>query len=45
MNFERNAKLDEIRFEFSVRDKANEEKWNLQFKKLQEYHGNHGHCE
>jgi hypothetical protein len=45
MNFERKAKLDEMCFEFSVRDKANEEKWNLQFKKLQEYHGKHGHCE
>jgi hypothetical protein len=45
MYFERKAKLDEIAFEFSVRDKADEETWNLHFKKLQEYNGKHGHCE
>jgi hypothetical protein len=45
MDFERKVKLDEIGFEFSVMDKANEEKWNMQFKKLQEYYGKHGHCE
>jgi hypothetical protein len=45
MDFERKAKLDKIGFEFSVKDKANEEKWNLQFKKLQDYRGKHGDCE
>jgi hypothetical protein len=45
MDFERKAKLDEIGFEFYVRDKADEETWNLRFKELQEYHGKHGHCE
>jgi hypothetical protein len=42
---ERKAKLDEIGFELSVQDEANEETWNLQFKKLQDYYGKHGHCE
>jgi hypothetical protein len=45
VDVERKAKLDEIGFEFSVKSKLNEEKWNLQFKKLQDYYGNHGHCE
>jgi hypothetical protein len=45
MDFERKAKLDEIGFEMSVKDKTNEAKWNLQFKKLQDYYGKHGHCE
>jgi hypothetical protein len=45
MDFERKAKLDEIGFEFSVRDKVDEETWNLQFKKLQDFYGNNGHCE
>jgi hypothetical protein len=45
MNPERKEKLFEIGFEFSVRDKAEKETWNLQFKKLQYYHGKHGHCE
>jgi hypothetical protein len=45
MDFERKVKLDEIGFEFSVQDKSNEENWNLQFKKLQDYYGKHGHCE
>jgi hypothetical protein len=45
MDVERKAKLDELGFELSVQGKSNEEKWNLQFKKLQDYHGKHGHCE
>jgi hypothetical protein len=45
VDVERKAKLDEIGFEFSVKNKANEENWNLKFKKLQEYHVKHGHCE
>jgi hypothetical protein len=45
MNFERKAKLDKIGFEFSVKDKTNEKNWNLQFKKLQDYHEKYGHCE
>jgi hypothetical protein len=45
MDPERKAKLDEIGFEFSVQDKVNEECWNLQFKKLQDYYEKHGQCE
>jgi hypothetical protein len=45
MDVEREAKLAEIGFEFSVQDKSNDEKWNLQFKKLQNYHGKYGHSE
>jgi hypothetical protein len=45
MDFERKAKLYKIGFEFSRQEKANEENWNLQFKKLQDYHVKHGHCE
>jgi hypothetical protein len=42
----RKVKLDEIGFKFSPRrDKANQEKWNLKFKKLQDYYEKHGHCE
>jgi hypothetical protein len=37
MAFERIEKLDEIGFEFYVRGKWKEEKWNLQFKKLRDY--------
>jgi hypothetical protein len=45
MGFEQKAELNEIGFEFSAKNKANEKKWNLQFKKLQDYYGKHGHCE
>jgi hypothetical protein len=45
MDFERKEKLDKIGFEFSVKNKENEEKWDLQFKKLRDYYGKHGHCE
>jgi hypothetical protein len=45
LDFERKAKLEKIGFEFSGRGKVNEENWNLQFKKLQDYHRQHGHCE
>jgi hypothetical protein len=45
MDVEREAKLAKIGFEFSVQDKSNDEKWTLQFKKLQNYHGKYGHCE
>jgi hypothetical protein len=45
MDPERKRMLDEIDFEFSVQDNTNEEKWNLQFKKLQDYYEKHGHCE
>jgi hypothetical protein len=45
MNPEQKGRLDEIGFEFYVKDKANEENWNLQFKKLCDYYGKHGHCE
>jgi hypothetical protein len=45
MDFERKAKLEKIGFEFSGRGKANEEKWNFQFKKLQDYRGKHGDFE
>jgi hypothetical protein len=41
MDPEREVKLNEIGFEF----KKYEEKWNLQFKTLQDYYGKHGHCE
>jgi hypothetical protein len=41
MDFERKEKLVETGFEFC----PDEEKWNSQFKKLQDYHGKHGHCE
>jgi hypothetical protein len=44
---ERKMRLDEIGFDFNHKgkDKTNEENWNLQFKKLQDYYGKHGHCE
>jgi hypothetical protein len=45
MDVERKEKLDKIGFEFFVRDKADEETWNLRFKELQDYNGEHGHCE
>jgi hypothetical protein len=45
MDFERKAKLDKIGFEFSVKGKTNEDNWNSQFKKLQDYHEKYGHCE
>jgi hypothetical protein len=45
LDFEREAKLDELGFEFSVKDEIYDAKWNLQFKKLQDYYGKHGHCE
>jgi hypothetical protein len=45
MTSERKRRLDEIGFVFNVKDKVNEENWNLQFKKLCDYHGKHGHCE
>jgi hypothetical protein len=45
MDSERKEKLDEIGFEYTVRDKAKAETWNLQFNKLQDYNGKHGHCE
>jgi hypothetical protein len=36
--------LDEIGFAFTpTSDNVNE--WNLQFKKLRDYYGKHGHCE
>jgi hypothetical protein len=41
----RKKMLDEIGFDFSCSDKANVEDWNLQLKKLQDYHEEHGHCE
>jgi hypothetical protein len=37
--------LDEIGFDFNPKGKANEENWNLQFKRLQDYNGKQGHCE
>jgi hypothetical protein len=45
MAVERKSKLDEIGFEIAVQDKSNEENWNLQFKKLQDYYGKNGDCE
>jgi hypothetical protein len=45
MDPEREAKLNEIGFEFNHKGKKCEEKWNLQFKTLQDYYGKHGHCE
>jgi hypothetical protein len=42
---ERKTMLDEIGFEFNLSDKTNEGKWNLQFKRLQDYYEEHGHCE
>jgi hypothetical protein len=44
---ERKKRLDEFSFEFTGKGKvnANEEKWNLQFKKLRDYSREHGHCE
>jgi hypothetical protein len=45
MDFERKDKLDVIGFEFSVKNKADEEKRTLQFKKLQDYYGKQGDCD
>jgi hypothetical protein len=42
MDPERKMRLDEIGFGF---DKADEENWNLQFKRLLDYYEKHGHCE
>jgi hypothetical protein len=43
----RKRRLDDIGFDFTLnlRDKVNEEKWSLQFKKLRDYYVKHGHCE
>jgi hypothetical protein len=38
-------RLDEIGFDFSPKEKANEDIWNLHFRKLHEYSEIHGHCE
>jgi hypothetical protein len=45
MDLERKRRLDEIGFEFDVKDEANEEEWNLQFKQLLDHYEKHGHCE
>jgi hypothetical protein len=45
MDVERQAKLDELAFDFSVREKTHEENWNLKFLKLKDYNRNHGHSE
>jgi hypothetical protein len=54
MHPERKRMLNEIGLDFNANDKANErkwmgltfeKKWNLQFKKLQDYYEKHGHCE
>jgi hypothetical protein len=42
MDQERKRRLDEIGFEFNVK---NEDIWNLQFKKLRDYYEKNGHCE
>jgi hypothetical protein len=47
MNPERKRMLDEIGFDFKPTkgSKENERRWNLQFKKLQNYYEEHGDCE
>jgi hypothetical protein len=45
MDQERKTRLEELGFDFSLKEKANEEIWNLQFQKLREYYEIHGHCE
>jgi hypothetical protein len=46
MDHVRKRRLDEIGFAFKpTNNKAKDEKWNLQFKKLRDYYGIHGHCE
>jgi hypothetical protein len=45
MILERQRMLYEIGFDFNPKDNANEEKWSLQFKRLRDYYGKHGHCE
>jgi hypothetical protein len=45
MDPERKGKLNEIDFEFNVKDKALAKHWNLQFKKLHDYYEKNGHCE
>jgi hypothetical protein len=45
MDPERQRMLDEIGFDFNPKDKTIEENCNLQFKRLQDYYGKHGHCE
>jgi hypothetical protein len=45
MDSERERRLGEIGFEFNVKDKAKEETWNLQFKRLRDYSEKYGHCE
>jgi hypothetical protein len=42
MGPERKRMLEEIGFEFT---KTQDENWNVQFKKLRDYHAEHGHCE
>jgi hypothetical protein len=41
INQEQKEKLDEIGFVFSAHGKN----WNVQFQKLRDYYGTHGHCE
>jgi hypothetical protein len=45
MDLERKMRLDEICFDFAPKENTNEENWNLQFKRLRDYYGKHGHCE
>jgi hypothetical protein len=45
MDPERKRMFDEIDFDFNPKDKANEEYWNSQFKRLQDYKRKHGNCE
>jgi hypothetical protein len=42
---ERKWMLDAIGFVFNATDKASDENWNFQFKKLHDYYKEHGHCE
>jgi hypothetical protein len=45
MDYERKKMLDEIGFLFNLKDNENKKRWNLQFKKLQDYIEEHGHSE
>jgi hypothetical protein len=45
ISVERKEKLDDIGLEVSVKERANEEYWNLQFQKLRCFFAKHGHCE
>jgi hypothetical protein len=45
MDQKRKSRLDEIGFDSKPKAKTVDENWNLQFKRLCDYYGKHGHCE